>query len=81
MHADDVRVAQRGHHRALLEVPLPLLLVFARLGLEHLDRHGAADPLLDAQVHDGRGPLSDRGLEQVPVVEERLERALELLQQ
>ncbi len=65
MHGDQVRRAEPGE-RAGLVVGAVQLAVAERDGVEDLDRHGPAEPLVAGRVHGRAGPATEDLAEGVP---------------
>jgi hypothetical protein len=65
----DVRVRQLGHRPGLADEPGREVLVGGQLGVHDLDRDGAVEPGIDAQVHGGHAAMRDTRRHAVAAVE------------
>jgi len=69
VHGDDVRVRQLGHRPGLADEPGDEVLVGGQLSMHDLDRDGAVEPCVDAQVYRRHAAMRDTRRHAVAAVE------------
>jgi hypothetical protein len=70
VHADHVGMRKAGHRPGLTDEPADEILVVGQLRVHDLQRHGAVQPGVGAQINGGHPAGGNKGLNPVPAIQE-----------